>query len=348
MSSRAGPYEQETRLVEDALNALERKTGIAGRLLELHPTVAPAYEADAIIALTIAGKAQHFIVECKSNTDRKSIISMVVDRFHDLQEPAVLIAPYVSREMAEYCVSLDLQFIDTQGNAFIRTGGYIHVTGERSESGWKPRQAKGTTNSAGLRIVFALLGIPGLLSAPYRDIVKSAGVSLGAVSATFLDLVERGYILDPKHTRERRFLDSRRLLDEWAINYPAVLRPKLNPQRFSAPDPEWWRNVHAENMGAVWGGEVAAERITNYLKPETQALYVEPLRRRECMSELIKGFRLRPDPQGPVEILDKFWNFPHETEIAPSLLVYADLMATLDPRNKEVAQMILKDMHGDI
>lgn len=36
----------------------------------------------------------------------------------------------------------------------------------------------------------------------------------------------------------------------------------------------------------------------------------------------------------------KFWNFPTKPDIAPPLLVYADLVATAEPRNLEVAKMI--------
>jgi hypothetical protein len=349
MLSRIDLNDQEVRLMEEALSALENKTGVAGRLLNFHPHVASNYQADAIMELMIAGKAQRFVAECKNNVDRKSTISLVHQKFEELEEPGILIAPYISREMADYCASLGQQFIDTHGNAFIRTGGYIYVTGERQQAGWQGRQTRGAANPAALRIMFALLSNRELMNASYRQIVDAAGVSLGAVSATFSDLAERGYILDQKSARDRRFLEPGRLLEEWVINYPAVLRPKLNSQRFIAPDSAWWRDVSVESLEAVWGSEVAAGRITNYLKPETQMLYVEPMFKRDCIKELVTRFRLRPDPKGPVEILDKFWNFPSaQTELAPPLLVYADLMATLDPRNREVAQMMLKEIHDSV
>jgi len=60
----------------------------------------------------------------------------------------------------------------------------------------------------------------------------------------------------------------------------------------------------------------------------------------------VKEHRLRADPDGEVEILDTFWNFPAETrqpDIVPPLLVYADLLATLDPRNLEIAKRIREE-----
>jgi hypothetical protein len=53
--------------------------------------------------------------------------------------------------------------------------------------------------------------------------------------------------------------------------------------------------------------------------------------------------KLRADPKGEIEDLDAFWNFPVDDtlpETVPPILVCADLLATLDPRNLETARMI--------
>src|SRR4051812_19596758 len=110
MLSRIDLNDHEVRLMEEALSALENKTGVAGRLLNFHPQVASNYQADAIMELMIAGKAQRFVAECKNNVDRKSTISLVHQKFEELEEPGILIAPYISREMADYCASLGQQF----------------------------------------------------------------------------------------------------------------------------------------------------------------------------------------------------------------------------------------------
>ncbi len=145
--------------------------------------------------------------------------------------------------------------------------------------------------------------------------------------------------------RHRPLLEPARRLDEWVTNFPIRLRPKLNPRRFQAPDPGWWQRVRLE-AGARWGGEVAAARLTDYLKPATYTIYLDPRNRREALATLVKQHRLRADPQGNVEVLDTFWNFEPEgtqPDLAPPLLVYADLMATLDPRNLEVAKRIRRE-----
>ncbi|MCJ7617255.1 MAG: type IV toxin-antitoxin system AbiEi family antitoxin, partial [Desulfobacterales bacterium] len=52
---------------------------------------------------------------------------------------------------------------------------------------------------------------------------------------------------------------------------------------------------------------------------------------------------LKKDPQGKIEIFQKFWNFDYpwdDKTLVPPLLIYADLIATADDRNIETARII--------
>ena len=87
-----------------------------------------------------------------------------------------------------------------------------------------------------------------------------------------------------------------------------------------------------------WGGEVAAAKLTRRLKPQMVTIYADQLPGR-----LIIENKLRKAADGEIEILKPFWNFEHDLtnrDIAPPLLVYADLMATGDQRNVETAGII--------
>jgi hypothetical protein len=122
--------------------------------------------------------------------------------------------------------------------------------------------------------------------------------------------------------------------------YPVRLRPKLVVGRFTAPDLGWWQKARIDPRRAVWGGEVAADRLTGRLKPGRRTLYVWGK-----ADDIILANRLRPDDRGEVEILEAFWTLGEGPEagpedVAPALLVYADLMATGDPRNVEVARLV--------
>jgi hypothetical protein len=189
---------------------------------------------------------------------------------------------------------------------------------------------------------------PELLNAPYRTIADAAGVALGTVGWVLLDLQARGHLLAGKANGARQLLEPRRLVDEWVTNYPIKLRPKLNARRFRAPDPNWWKTA-ALPTGAYWGGEPAADRLTGNLKPGTVTVYLAPERARANLDALVAAHRLRADPGGEIEVLDAFWHFyaaPADPALAPPLLVYADLVATMDARALETAR-IVREQHVD-
>ena len=91
-------------------------------------------------------------------------------------------------------------------------------------------------------------------------------------------------------------------MEEWVTHYPIKLRPKLVGRRFTAPTADWWRHQDLRQYHAWWGGEVAAEKLTGYLRPARVIAYVEGKPER-----LILDNRLRPDVNGEIEILQAFW-----------------------------------------
>ena len=145
----------------------------------------------------------------------------------------VLVTPHLTAEFANHCrAKLNLQFIDTAGNAYLRVRGlYVFVRGERSQGpAATARGTRGGGTATALRVVFAILCKPELLNAPYRDIVAAAHVALGAVGWVFFDLHGRGYVMGGTQTRDRHLVEPGRLIEEWVATYPSRLRPKLNRQ----------------------------------------------------------------------------------------------------------------------
>ena len=255
----------------------------------------------------------------------------------------MLVTDYISKELAAHCRTVGLQFIDTHGNAYLRAPGlFVFTTGEKNQHRRQSAKApKGLTNQAALRVVFTLLSKQELISATFKEISALSSVALGTAYNVLEDLEQRGYLIaGPKHSR--KLLEPHRLVDEWVANFPTTLRTKLNSRRFSSPDPYWWEHFDITDLKAAWGSEVAAAKMLKHLKPSTQTLYVDSMEMRNVINKLAKQIRLRPDPDGPIEILEKFWSPVIESEpgIAPPLLVYSDLLALLDSRAKETANMI--------
>jgi hypothetical protein len=341
--SDAEPYESGQMLLSDALEALWEKTDIHGTVVQIQPKVAADYRADASVDLVFDGQTYHYFVECKTNVDRKAQVDQIDLRLRQIGSPLMLVTEYISKELAAHCRIVGLQFIDTHGNAYLRAPGlFVFTTGEKNERRRQSYKApKGLTNQAALRVIFALLSKPELVNATFKEIATLSGVALGTAYNVLEDLERRGYLIaGSKHSR--KLLEPHRLVDEWVANFPTTLRAKLNSRRFSSSDPYWWKHADIADLHAVWGSEVAAAKMFKHLKPSTQTLYVDPTGMRNAINMLAKHIRLRPDPDGPIEILEKFWSPVIESEpgLAPPLLVYSDLLALFDPRAKETANMI--------
>jgi len=332
-----------------ALETLERTTGVKGRVVALEPKAVKARRADALIDIYVEGKKHRYVVEAKTHVDRLAALGHVKAQLNQLGERGILFAPYITPALAKKCRQLEMAFLDLAGNAYLHEPGlHVYITGEKPEGpATTTMGARGGGTATALRVVFALLCKPELLNAPYRDIVEAANVALGAIGWVFLDLEGRGYIVGHQKKHNRRLLEPIRLFEEWVTNYPIKLRPKLNPRRFRAENPDWWKQADLTGLRAYWGGEIAAHRLTKYLKPATCTLYLEPDQNHAAptrgLAKLVAANRLRADPHGDIEILDAFWHLPpnpKHTDVVPPILAYADLIATLDPRNLDVAKLI--------
>jgi hypothetical protein len=330
------------------LDALERTTGVKGRVIAIEPK-AGGRGADALVDIYIEGKKHRYLVEAKARLDRLAALGHVKAQLDELGERGLLFAPYITPVMAKKCRQLNIPFLDTVGNAYLHEPGFVvYITGEKPEDLTAAALgARGGGTAAALRVVFVLLCKPDLLNARYRTIVEAANVALGAIGWVFFDLEGRGYIAGGHKKHNRRFLEPDRLFGEWVTNYPIKLRPKLNPRRFRAEDPEWWKNADLAGQHGYWGGEIAAQKLTKYIKPQTCTLYIKPERDEpriaKALAKFVAANRLRADAQGEIEILDAFWNLTVNTDhpdVIPPILAYADLIATLDPRNIEVAKLI--------
>lgn len=339
----------ERFLLDRALQALRYTTGLEGKAVAVERGLDGDTRPDVTIEIEVGGKPHRYMVEVK-RVDRFAAIGQIKNRLEQFPQPGLLVAQRITTETADVCRQLDVQFIDAHGNAYLHAPGlFVLVKGQRlpakKEQDFVTTKQRRAGTPTALRVIFALICRPKLFNAPYREINQAAGVALGAIGWVFFDLNNRGFITGGNKKGDRHILEQQRLIDEWVTNYPIKLRPKLNPKRFHAPDPNWWQQADITRYEAQWGGEVAADKLTGHLKPNTVTLYMRPnMNMRQNLTKLVADHKLRADPAGEVEILDAFWDFPPDAaqpDVVPPLLVHADLLATLDPRNFTVARMIL-------
>ncbi len=282
------------------------------------------------IEVSAQNKKHRFEAEVK-NVDRFAVPALLKARERTGRTRRLLVAPYISREVARHCRDLQLPFIDAAGNAYLEGPGlFVYVVGSPKPADLRPAEYRALT-AAGLQVTFALLCNPQLAQAGYREIARQAGVALGTVGHVVDDLRKRYYLLG------RELRNAGQLLEDWVTHYPVALRPKLQPTRFAA-DPSRLRDLGLVKLKAQWSGEMAADRLTNYLKPGHYTIYTQ-----EPLSKLAVAARMRADPQGNVEVLHRFWQFdaePSHSDLVPAILVYADLISTHDSRNVETAKLI--------
>jgi hypothetical protein len=297
----------------------------------------PNIIVDKLIKLTIGEKQIQYYVEIKNNLTRANI-GLMIQRRNMLPGPFLVITNYVNEVMAEYLKEYKIEFIDAAGNAYINQPQiHVYIKGNRLKDKYQNTPPGQAFRPTGLKVVFTFLCDPQIIKNNYRTIAHTAGVALGNIGWIIIDLKRQGFILDMGKHRYR-LIQKKRLLDRFVEEYPKKLRQQLFLGKFRG-DQDWWEKKEGIFENALWGGEVAAAKMGNYLKPQTITVYVKP----QLLNEFLLKNRLKRDVNGEVEILKLFWNPANVAEyngLVHPILAYADLIATANQRNIEAAKVI--------
>lgn len=326
-------------ILVQAVHSLADSTGLQAAIETME--TAQRAGADAVVSVSDDNKRWRFHVEVKPRLTSHTLGSAIsaVSQIKKQHHSAALVSAYVNPSQADKLRRLGIEFFDAAGNAsFQQKGLNVFITGRKPQAPKALGRPARAFNPTGSRLVFALLCQPGLENKSYREIAKEAGISLGAVNWIMNDLKSLGHLSD-LGARGRRLVNRKELLKRWTSAYPEQLRPKLIIGRFRTTQKhDWWKKVQLPSE-AFWSGEVAAQLLTKYLRPETITIYSE-----SNLPKLQAQYGLQRDPAGEVELLRRFWAFDQWDEkrlqTAPPLLVYADLVSTAEDRNLETAQMI--------
>lgn len=297
---------------------------------------------DALLWLDVGGERYGFTLEVKRQVNVAAAAHLAQRVGWDAGLPLLVITEYVQPAVAQALRERGVSYADAAGNCHVeRPPLLLHVEGRKRQRGGEDAHVR-AFGGEGLRVIFALLLEPDLVSRPYRDLAGLTGASHGVVQYTVKDLERLGFVLRLSRT-ERRLRDTDGLLERWTSGYAEALRPKLTlgTFRFSSADrAPRWEAVDLDAEQERWGGEPAAAAATDYLKPAKLTLYARGTR-----PEIMRRLRIVPDARGDVEVLRAFWPERLEDELpdaftdarVPDLLAYADLVASGDPRNAEVA-----------
>jgi hypothetical protein len=248
----------------------------------------------------------------------------------------LLVGPRVTAATAAVLRRQGVNFIDSAGNAFVRFGSVlIDVRGRRAVPGPDPDGAKTANIFSAKRsqVVFALISWPRLQGASVRRIAHVAGVSHGMAAETLQLLARHGYWDEFAQV----LVKGTSLVDAWAAAYPAGLGAASHYMRFAGTP---WPIVSGAPL-AVSGEVAVRDRIAG---GNTLVAYYPG-----DALELARVNRWSTRGDLNIAIGRKFWNEPEplpgalEERPAPDLLIYADLLASGESRQREVARTFRED-----
>lgn len=322
----------ENEITYNALERLREQTGIAG---EFTPN---ENEVDGELDLYINHKGQHLFVEAKREL-RQHQLPAILELAKQYQ-PLIIVAENIFPALKKILRDNKIGYLDTAGNIYLHTeDNYIWIDGNKPVA-----EKKKVTNRAftktGLKTVFYLLLHQDAVNMPYRRLAEATDVALGNIKNVIEGLKEAGFILQI-NDNTLALQNKKALLERWVNGYKETLQPTLLLGTYRFWDDKKLLNWKAlplplEIAATQWGGEPAAEILTDYLRPQTLTLYTEQ------KTVFVTKWTLIPDAKGPVHFYKKFWRdeLLDKENYTPPLLVYADLLITDDPRCREIAQMI--------
>jgi len=267
----------------------------------------------------------------------------LVKRVKTFSPDGLLLADFINPVMAEKLRKASIQFVDCSANMRLKMQGIdIFQHGNRDIRQSNKRARGRVFNPAGLRLLYAFLNRPELLNVSYRTLCSEVGVALGSIGPVFDDLQLSGYLAEKDGSKY--LINKKRLFERWVDAYLEKLRPGQLLWIYQAPQNDWWKQVEISHYQAQWGGEVVIAQQTPFMLPDNVTVY--------CGNDEYEKFaddcRLQPDVEGDVTLYQAFWPVkPGDEKVSP-MIVYADLLDSVDPANWEVAKTFYGEAIGDL
>lgn len=333
----------EQELIQNAINKLNRQTGLG--------VTFKAYEKGRDDGeIRVPGVEECLDVECKKWLNPATLHKhLAIIKAKKLISKVVLLTDYINPNQATLLKEQNIPFIDLAGNTYINLPPvYIDIQGKKPE---KPhiemilkKQLGKAFQPKGMKVVLMLLIQADLVKEPLRTIADVSEVALGTVKQVIDDLIYQGFVV--KNGQNTKVLVNKTgLLDKWLDAYPTAVEAKLEQEVYTTDNIALLKQLELGSLKALWGGEYAAELYDNYLYAKDYLVYVEP----ENKIDVLKAARLRrvkTDEISNDSITKVILIKPllatkkltgSQAGLAHPYLIYANLVASLDPRNIDAA-----------
>ncbi|GBD91365.1 hypothetical protein BMS3Abin04_02092 [bacterium BMS3Abin04] len=310
-------------VIYTAIAQAQKVSGIAAQWKQHGPL-------DGRLVFDLEGKEIVFTVKIKKELRQYHVHELL--QLQQQYENLMVVAENIFPKIKETLRINRIAYLETNGNLFLKTKGiYYFIDTHKTIKNTKNKTNRAFTK-AGLKVVFHFLLDKNLINKTQREIAKTTGVALGNIPLIINGIKETGYLL-PLNNKEYVWENRKELLERWIDKYTTGLRPNLHKGNYTLKGD--WNKIKLNRELTVWGGEPAADILTNYLRPEKLTLYTK-----ENKLDLMKKYRLVPKNDGEIEVLEMFWENAKAEKTAPPLLVYADLILKGGKRNIETAQKI--------
>lgn len=316
----------DARIVDTALINLLQVAGIQGYIRK-------STKHDLCLEFYINGTKFQFVGEVKQEVRAYQIDQLPGQS--KAKMPQIIVANRIFPGVKSILQEKRIPYLEANGNFFLSQDNfYILIDTARPFIDVKRKGRNRAFTKTGLKVVYFLLQNKDAVNWTQRQIADEVGVSLGTIPQVINGLKDSGYII-PLDRRNYIWKNRMDLLRKWIDSYAIELRPKLVRHQYKISGD--WRDIRFSNNLTVWGGEPGADLLTNHLRPEKYTIYTK-----EKLSDLIRKYKLIPDPFGEAEVLEMFWS-GQEGKIASPMLVYTDLILEGGKRNIETAERIFND-----
>lgn len=321
-----------TEIIHIALENLKKTTKIDGRWDK-----ATDVHLDGQVVFNINNTTIRFNAEIKKELRNHQLFQL--EKTAKQFPPFIIIAERIFPKIKEHLREQNMAYLEANGNIFFNQKGVHYFIDTQKPVQTEKETGNRAFTKTGLRVLFHFLLDKNLVNLPHREIAKITNVAHGNIAYILNGLKENGFLLKLKQN-EFILNNKKELLEKWMDAYKEDLQPALKIGQFRFADKNRftsWKELKLNEKTTWWGGEPAADIITNYLRPGELTIYTTKSR-----NELIREFKLIPDNNGNIIIYNAFWDIQqwnYKNTVHP-LLVYTDLMNTGNSRCQETAQLI--------
>ena len=321
----------KNNLIYTAINEILKEHNINANW---EPQAVP--EIDGTLNINYKGHYEKFYVEIKKELRAPQLnrIFELADGFKPFLVLAEALFPKIKDALREH----EIAYIEATGNINIETRNLLLKVEGKNKNYLHPEKQGRAFTKTGLKAIYLFLTNENNINDTYRELARNANIAIGNMKLIREGLINEGFALW-QNDKELKLTNKTELLQKWITAYNDNLKPALYMGKFkfnNETDFIHWKNLNLDNTMTKWGGEAAGNIYTNYLQPEVLTLYTN-----ENKGNLIRAYKLLPDPEGNVVVYEKFWNDNQPNKNAvPSIIAYADLLDTGNRRCIETAQKI--------